>query len=277
DWIPLNSAAKYEVELLTHPPKVENDSEPSPDAAWRQISNDSSSCYDEYGRPYAGPYWWRVRALDANNQPIGVWSNSEKFIVDDYTQGVNTAVFGDSISHGGGAVSYSPRALQYSYETYIDFPVINISRSGDTSRTTFERFEQDVLPLKPKNLIISTGANCLRDASISAEDVIADLSNINRLCLQNEIRPIYLTLMPLNPANLQNAFHTPTDPNWHAKLVAINEYIKRQQYHIDLEPYFYDTSGQLDEKLSIDGIHPDLRGKMLMAELINKNRKLFKQ
>lgn len=277
DWIPLNSAAKYEVELLTHPPKVENDSEPSPDAAWRQISEDSSSCYDEYGRPYAGPYWWRVRGLDANNRPVGVWSNSEKFIVEDYTQGVNTAVFGDSISHGGGAVSYSPRALQYSYETYIDFPVVNISRSGDTSRTTFERFEQDVLPLKPKNLIISTGANCLRDASISAEDVIADLTNINRLCLQNEIRPIYLTLMPLNPANLQNAFHTPTDPNWHAKLVAINEYIKRQQYHIDLEPYFYDAFGTLDEKLSIDGIHPDLRGKMLMAELINKNRKLFKQ
>ncbi len=277
DWIPLNSAAKYEVELLTHPPAVENNSEPTPDAAWRQISEDSSSCYDEYGRPYAGPYWWRVRALDANNQPIGVWSNSEKFIVEDYTKGVNTAVFGDSISHGGGAVSYSPRALQYSYETYIDFPVINISKSGDTSRTTFERFEQDVLPLKPKNLIISTGANCLRDASISAEDVINDLTNINRLCLQNEIRPIYLTLMPLNPANLQNAFHTPTDPNWHAKLVAINEHIKRQQYHIDLEPYFYDASGQLDEKLSIDGIHPDLRGKMLMAELINKNRKLFKQ
>ncbi|MBR1645512.1 MAG: GDSL family lipase [Selenomonadaceae bacterium] len=277
DWIPLNNAAKYEVELLTHPPAVENNSEPTPDAAWRQISEDTASCYDEYGRPYAGPYWWRVRALDENNKPIGVWSNSEKFIVDDYTKGVNTAVFGDSISHGGGAVSYSPRALQYSYESYIDFPVLNISKSGDTSRTTLERFEQDVLPVKPKNLIISTGANCLRATNISADDVINDLTNINRLCLQNEIRPIYLTLMPINPANLQNAFHTPTDPNWHAKLVAINEYIKRQKYHIDLEPYFYDASGQMDEKLSIDGIHPDLRGKMLMAEIINKHKKLFKQ
>lgn len=277
DWIPLNNAAKYEVELLTHPPAVENNAEPTPDAAWRQISDDMSSCYDEYGRPYAGPYWWRVRALDANNQPIGVWSNSEKFIVEDYTSGVNTAVFGDSISHGGGAVSYSPRALQYSYESYIDFPVVNISRSGDTSRTTLERFNQDVLPLKPKNLIVSTGANCLRATNISAEDVIADLTAIDRLCLENEIRPIFLTLMPINPANLQNAFHTPTDPNWHAKLDKINEYIRHQQYHIDLEPYFYDANGTLDEKLAVDGIHPDLRGKMLMAEIINQNRKLFKQ
>ena len=277
DWIPLHYGVKYEVEMLTHPPEVENNIVASTDAVWRMVSEDVASCYDEYGRPYAGVYYWRVRALDENNQPIGSWSNSEKFIVEDYTKGVDVAVLGDSISHGGGALSYSPRALQYSYETYIDFPVINLSRSGDTSHMTLERFEHDVLPLKPRNLIISTGANCLRDASISAEDVISDLAGINKLCLQNDIRPIFLTLMPINPANLQNAFHTPTDPNWHAKLVTINEYIKRQQYHIDLEPYFYDASGQMDEKLSIDGIHPDLRGKMLMAEIINKHKKLFKQ
>ena len=276
DWIPLHEAAKYEVEMLTHPPKVENDVEPSPDGVWRMISEDMSSLYDEYGRPYAGAYYWRVRALDENNQPIGTWSDSEKFIVEDYTGGVDVAILGDSISHGGGAVSYSPRALQYSYETYIDFPVVNLSRSGDTSRTTLERFNQDVLPLKPKNLIISTGANCLRAENISAQDVIADLAGINKLCLQNDIRPIFLTLMPINPANIQNAFHTPTDPNWHAKLQQINEYIKRQEFFIDIEPYFYDTQGTMDVGFSVDGIHPDLRGKMLIGELISKNKNLFK-
>lgn len=276
DWIPIHDAAKYEVEMLIHPPAVENDTEPSPDSVWRMISNDVSSCYDEYGRPYAGAYYWRVRALDDNNQPIGTWSNSEKFIVEDYTGGVDVAVLGDSISHGGGAVSYSPRALQYSYETYVDFPVVNISRSGDTAHTTLERFNQDVLPLKPRNLIISTGANCLRDASISAEDVIADLAGINKLCLENDIRPIFLTLMPINPANLLNAFHTATDPGWHEKLQQINEYIKRQEFVIDLEPYFYDAQGTMDAGFSIDGIHPDIRGKMLMGELISKNKNLFK-
>ncbi|MBR3051193.1 MAG: GDSL family lipase, partial [Selenomonadaceae bacterium] len=72
DWIPLNEAAKYEVELATTP---------EGEAAWRMISDDVASCYDEYGRPYAGAYYWRVRALDANNQPIGTWSKTEKFIV----------------------------------------------------------------------------------------------------------------------------------------------------------------------------------------------------
>ncbi|MBR3497598.1 MAG: SGNH/GDSL hydrolase family protein [Selenomonadaceae bacterium] len=276
DWIPLHEGVKYEVEMLTHPPAVENDTEPSADAAWRMVSEDVASCYDEYGRPYAGEYYWRVRALDANGNPIGTWSNSEKFIVADYTGGVDVAILGDSISHGGGAVSYSPRALQYSYETYIDFPVVNLSRSGDTSRTTLERFNQDVLQVKPRNLIISTGANCLRDSRISADDVISDLAGINKLCLENDIRPIFLTLMPINPVNLQRAFQTPTDENWYAKLQQINDYIKRQEFFIDLEPYFYDAQGTMDSSLSVDGIHPDIRGKMLIGELISKNKHLLK-
>ena len=275
DWIPLNDAAKYEVEMLVHPPEKEHDTEPSHDSVWHMVSEDVASCYDEYGRPYAGAYYWRVRALDENNRTIGTWSDTEKFIVDDYTGGVDVVILGDSISHGGGAVSYSPRALQYSYETYIDFPVINVSKSGDTSRTTLERFDHDVLPLKPRNLIISTGANCLRDARISAEDVISDLAGINKLCLQNNIRPVFLTLMPINPDNIRNAFRTDTDPDWHSKLQQINEYIRRQEFVIDIEPYFYDARGTMNVALSVDGIHPDLRGKMLIGELISKHKNLF--
>ena len=276
-WIPLNNAYKYEVELLTHPPKVENNIEPSEDSLWRQTTQDKSSCYDEYSRPYAGPYYWRVRALDEFDNPIGTWSDSEKFVVPDYTQGVFAAIFGDSISHDGGAVSYSPRSLEYSYATYIDFPVINLSRSGDTSHMTLERFSKDVLPFKPKNLIISTGANSLRATNISAEEIISDLREIGNLCVQNNIRPIYLTLMPINPANISYAFHTPTDPEWHDKLNQVNAFIKRQKYFIDLEPYFYDSFGTMDVQFSVDGLHPDLRGKMLIGEIINQHKDLFEQ
>ena len=275
-WIPLHDGYKYEVELLTHPPKVENDTEPSPDSVWRQITLDKSSCYDEYSRPYAGPYYWRVRALDEEDNPIGTWSDTEKFVVPDYSGGVFAAIFGDSISHGGGAVSYSPRSLEYSYATYIDFPVINLSRSGDTSHMTLERFSRDVLPFKPKNLIIFTGTNSLRDTTITAESIISDLKEIERLCKLNNIRPIFLTLMPINPENIQYAFHTPTDPAWHEKMNAVNAFIKRQEFFIDLEPYFYDAFGKMDEQFSVDGIHPDLRGKMLIGEIINQSKNLFK-
>ncbi|MBR6014289.1 MAG: GDSL family lipase [Selenomonadaceae bacterium] len=276
DWIPLNGAKKYEVELLNHPPKVENDIEPSPDSLWRQTTLDMSSCYDEYARPYAGPYYWRVRALDENDKPIGRWSNSEKFVVADYSKGVEYAVLGDSISHGGGAMSYSPRALEYSWESYLDFPAVNLSRSGDISSTTLARFEKDVLPFKPKNLIILTGTNSMRAENISAETVISDLEKIGTLCRENNIKPIFLTLMPINPKNIRYAFRTPTDPLWHEKLKQVNDFIKSQDYYVDLEPYFYDRQGNMDENFSIDGIHPDLRGKMLMAEIVNKDKALKK-
>ncbi len=274
-WIPLHDAYKYEVELLDHPPKVENDVEPSPDSLWRQTTTDQSSCYDEYARPYAGAYYWRVRALDKEDKPIGTWSNSEKFIVDDYSNGVDVAIFGDSISHGGGAVSYSPRSLEYTYATYIDLPVLNLSRSGDTSHTALERFEKDVLPFKPRNLIISTGANGLRADYIPVETIIDDLTEINRLCIENNIRPIFLTIMPINPENITAAFHTDTDPEWHDKLRKVNVFIKKQPYFIDIEQYFYDEDGNMSNDFSIDGIHPDLAGKMLIGEIINQNLNLF--
>lgn len=275
DWIPLHKAAKYEVELLNHPPKVENDVEPSPDSLWRKTTQDQASCYDEYARPYAGPYYWRVRALDENDNPVGTWSDSEKFVVPDYTKGVEVAILGDSISHGGGAVSYSPRALEYTWATYLDFPAVNLSRSGDISSTTLERFSRDVLPFKPKNLIIMTGTNSLRAENISAESVINDLTALENLCLENKIRPIFLTLMPINPKNIQYAFRTPTDPAWHEKMLQVNNFIKTRNYSIDLEPYFYDAQGNMDVNFSIDGIHPDLRGKMLMAEIVNQHTNLF--
>ena len=76
--------------------------------------------------------------------------------------------------------------------------------------------------------------------------------------------------MPIHPQNIKFAFHTDTDPKWHAKMDHINAYIKAQPYFIDLEPYFYDkTHTVLDPALSIDGLHPDIRGKQLMGEIIN--------
>ena len=49
-------------------------------------------------------------------------------------------------------------------------------------------------------------------------------------------------------------------------------------YFIDLEPYFYDKSRQvMDTSFSIDGLHPDVRGKMLMGEIINQHKDVFRK
>lgn len=277
NWIPMHDTLRYEVELLTAPPAEENNTQPSAKRLWYFTVNDAFSCYDEYARPYAGEYYWRVRAVDAKGNTIGTYSDSEKFIVESHATRVTAAAFGDSITHGGGAVSHSPASLEYSYTTYLNFPTLNLGKSGDVAHTSMKRFEQDVLPFQPYNLLILTGSNNLR-ADTTAEDIIADLEQIRIKCERNDIRPIFLTFMPINPTNIYNAFQTETDPDWRQKMNIVNAYIRQQPYYIDLEPYFYDDSGQMmSTEFATDGLHPDIRGKMLMAEIINAHQDMLKK
>ena len=276
-WIPLHGVMRYEVELMVKPPVEENNTAPSPHRSWSCITQDVFNCYDEYARPDAGEYYWRVRGIDKDGNTIGTYSDTACFKVQPHKERVFAAAFGDSITHGGGAMSFSPANPEYSYTTFLDFPALNLSRSGDTAKTSNARFEADVLRYRPKNLIILTGANDLR-SDLPAESVVADLERIRQKCLNNDIRPIFLTLMPINPSNIYTAFRTETYDGWRAKLNTINAYLRRQEYYIDLEPYFYDKQHQLlDTALAIDGLHPDITGKMLMAEIINRHQEMFKK
>ena len=262
---------------MATPPIQEHNTEPSPHRAWHMIANDSFSCYDEYARPYAGEYYWRVRALDENDNTIGTYSDTDTFTVEGHATRAFAAAFGDSITHGGGAVSYSPANQEYDYTTYLDFPALNLGHSGDTSHTTALRFDADVLPFQPYNLLILTGSNNLR-SDTTAEEIIADLTAIRQKCEENDIRPIFLTLMPIQPSNIYAAFQTETDPEWYVKMATVNEFIRQQPFVIDLEPYFYDSDRQfMDSRFAIDGLHPDIQGKMLMAEIINAHKELLRQ
>ena len=278
-WIPLNGVTHYEVELLTEPPTQKHGTKPDPKRVWAQTISATNAIYDEYARPYAGKYYWRVRGLDTQGNTVGTWSDLASFTVDAPPENrLYAAALGDSITHGGGAISSSPAFLEYSYTTYLPFACLNLGRSGDTAHTTLERFEQDVLPLHPANLLILTGSNSLRATGITAQDIIDDLNELQKKCLAHDIRPIFLTLLPLNPERISLAFHSETDLSWRWKMTAVNMWIRSQDFCIDIEPYFYDAQKQiLDPRLSTDGLHPDIDGKRMMAEIINQHRNVFQE
>ncbi len=74
------------------------------------------------------------------------------------------------------------------------------------------------------------------------------------------------------------AFNAVTNKEWYQKLNVVNAHIRTMPYYIDLEPYFYDSDGKLlAAELAIDGLHPDVSGKMLMAKIINKHKNLLRQ
>lgn len=82
-----------------------------------------------------------------------------------------TGILGDSISHGGGRMSYSPADWPYNYAYYLDFPTMNMSRSGDETGDLLRRFDADVLPFHVQYLLIMGGTNNLRGGG-TAEKVI---------------------------------------------------------------------------------------------------------
>ena len=266
NWIPLLETAVYEVELTRELPENPNGAEPSKHRIWSSRAI-GFACYDEFPRIEPGLYFYRVRGLQSDGTPLGIWSDAATFAVDP-KNGAYAATFGDSITHGGGAISYSPADWDYDYQTYLKFPTYNLGRSGDTAETSAERFERDVLPFRPRFLIIMTGINSLR-AGIEATSLISDLETIRDKCAELGIRPIFLTLPPINPDAIHRTFSEETAPNWQKELLTVNAFIRRQAYHIDLYPHFLDATGELPDRFAIDGLHYDIPGKKLMAELIN--------
>ena len=268
-WIPIAGIATYEVEVTNAPPENPNGTLPSVYRIWNKTITGGSDIYDEQARCTNGTYYWRVRGIDGDGSPVGVWSDAEPFTVDT-TKGKYAATFGDSITHGGGCISYSPADVEYSFQTYLNFPVINLGKSGDTSESLAKRFERDVLPFHPRYLIIMGGTNSLREG-IPADEVIKDLSAIRNRCIAHGIRPIFLTLPPINPANIAHAFSEETVENWREEFATVNNFIRQQRYYIDIAPYFTNADGQLPTYYAVDGLHYDIEGKKLMALIINAN------
>ena len=265
NWIPVNGAVKYEIEILNAPPENPNGIAPS-EHRIDVIMVDSAEHYDSHSRYSEDPFYWRVRGIDGDGRPVGVYSDAGSYTVNPAAN-YGVATYGDSITHGGGSISYSPSDWDFSYQHYLNFESINLAQSGDTSTMTVERFERDVLPFRPRYLIILMGSNSLR-AGVSAQEVIEDMKTLKKKCMDNHILPVFLTLPPINPENIQKAFDEPTADGWRERFAEVNAYVLTQ-VHIDDAAGMADASGKLPTVLGLDGLHLDPPGKKMMADAVN--------
>lgn len=256
------NATRYEIEVTSKYPENLHGFSPSVHRIYANTT-ELTDLYDD--APRTGTYYWRVRGMDSAGQPVGEWSLPQE--IKNPVKHWKVAVYGDSISHGGGHLSFGPADLAYSYESYLDFPSINLSQSGDTSEAMVMRFEKDVLPFSPEYLLIMGGTNSLR-AGVPAADVISDLKEIQRKCREHGITPILMTLPPINPENIQKAFNEPTYEGWKASFDEVNAFI-RGEVHIDTAAPFEEMK-ELPTWLALDGLHGDWNMKRMMAEVINR-------
>jgi len=261
-WIPVLGASRYEVEITNRPPENPNGIQPSQYRIRSYSIEGGFDCYDTHAYTDAGRYYWRVRALGANNEPIGTYSDGISFSIQ--TGSYKWAVFGDSITHGGGAISNPPSDERFEYVSYLPFPVKNLGKSGDTIAMMVERFETDVLPFKPQYMFVLGGNNSIRGGT-TGESVIDSLQTIKDKCERNGITPIFLTLPPINPERIQRVFNEPTAENWQIELGKVNEFIRNQPNAIEIYSLVVDENGTLPVKYAQDGLHLDISGKKIMA------------
>lgn len=268
-FIPQAQASHYEIGLYRIDPKGRQDIVPDV-----MLHTDTAELYDPEPRPSETGYYWRVRSLAEDGTPISAWSDTAYFRAspDDNWQ---VAVLGDSISHGGGHYSYGPEDFEFSWLHYLDFPTINLSESGDTAEMTRDRFDRDVVPFHPQYLLIMTGSNSLR-AGDDPDAVIDCLKTIQQKCRDNGIKPILLTLPPINPENIDHVFEEPTIPDWRQRFKKVNDYI-RTQVHIEVEQAMPCKDGVLPTQYGLDGLHPDANGKKIMGEAVNAGWQQAKQ
>ncbi len=263
-WIPVLRATGYDLQVFYDP-----DNNPhTPDTLFKTDSIAGQSSYDYYdGTSYRqeGSYWWRVRATNSLLETVGAWSEPDRFKVEH--DGAAVAAFGDSITHGGGAVSTPPSDTLYDWETYSKVPIRNLGLSGNTVENLVNRFDDDVLPFHPKILVVFGGINNIR-AGDKATQVIAGLSRIKYKCLYHNIIPVFVTVAPINPIAMKAVSNIDVTPGWEREQMLVNSWIKSQRYYVDITGKFTDDRGWLFTTMAVDGLHPDVEGKRIIGTMI---------
>ncbi|MDO4203006.1 MAG: GDSL-type esterase/lipase family protein [Selenomonadaceae bacterium] len=270
-WVGQHDADKYKVEIYSG-----NPAKSAKAVLLGTLDADFSEKYDDVPRQDSPEVYWRVHAYDKDGEPLGQWSAPKKLKRLKGRQHI--AVYGDSISHGGGRMSYGPDIPEYSYPTYLDFRAGNLACSGRTTADMVEHFRSDILPSRPRYLIILGGSNDLRAEWGEPAETIDNLRQLSELCVDNGIRPVFLTLPPINPKQIAKAFGDKSAADWRTKFDTVNEYI-RTLPHIDAAAPLEKLSEgrEMPAELAVDGLHGDVEAKRIMAASINKNWAMAKK
>lgn len=261
-WIPVYGAGGYEIEVAKHEMRSRYLS--TRDA--RKIYVVGGSAFDYYDDEWMGhdaDRWYRVRTLYDNGRR-SAWSQSVQIT---RTESSYYGAIGDSITHGGGGITHTPNEAEYAWMSYTERVIVNLGRSGDTTKRIAERIKRDTKGLGLKVLFIMGGINDLR-AGASAETVIDELSRAVAATQKVGIRPILLTVPPCNPQIMTERMGYPLARSWQTEWQAVNDWIRHQADYIDVSQAVTDNNGYLMESVTTDGLHPDADGKRRIGKVV---------
>ena len=261
-WIPTIDADHYEIQLFKDG-KLYRDY-----VTHFHPLEDNFDFYDENPVIEAGEYFWRIRGIAPNDEVITEWSKQNSAGSFTVERPERFCALGDSITHGGGSISVPPSTAIYNWQSYCEFPVKNLGKSGDTTEKMLERFDSDILPFSPEILFVLAGVNDYR-SDILGWDSVKNLADIRDKCEMHGIKPVFITPTPLNPNLIDKVQFVNSPPyDWQEQRKYICDWIRNQDDFIDIEDALSDSRGYLRADLTIDGLHPDAEGKEIIGQAV---------
>jgi lysophospholipase L1-like esterase len=196
------------------------------------------------------------------------WANFAKYKEDNLKIGLpkideNRVVFmGNSITEGWKGLCP---------EFFKNSGYINRGISGQTTPQMLVRFRPDVVNLKPKVVVILAGTNDIAgNTGPSTLEMIEDnISSMVEIANANNIIVILCSVLP--------AIDYPWKPGLEPaqKIVDLNKWIKEYSekneiIYVDYFTPMADKYNGLKKEYSMDGVHPNINGYLLMQPLVEK-------
>lgn len=146
---------------------------------------------------------------------------------------------------------------------------INRGISGQTTSQMLLRFQQDVINLKPKNLIILAGTNDIAENTgpISNENILDNIKSMVEIAKYNHIKVILCSVLPAYDFNWKKGL------NPAPKILVLNSMLKKyaQEHNLNYVDYhseMKDDRNGLDPIYTEDGVHPNANGYQKMEEIL---------
>lgn len=173
-----------------------------------------------------------------------------------------TVLAGDSITE-----LYNPELFaEYSEKTGIC--VYNRGISGDTSDRMLERFENNVLNIKPKNIVMQIGTNDL-GVGAAVDFVIENIEKIIDMT-QEKCSKANMLILGVYPINKKMQGKTRRNNKDICELNSkLSRLCKRKNVDfINLNSYISDADGNFDAAYTYDGLHPNARAFKIVTDRI---------
>jgi lysophospholipase L1-like esterase len=150
---------------------------------------------------------------------------------------------------------------------------VNRGIAGQTTTQILARFQQDVVGLHPKAVIVLAGTNDI-GRGVPLSQIEDNLAMMGAVAKANGIRPAFASVLPVSD------YHKDVDPRNErvashplATIRTLNTWIadhcRTEGFaYIDYYASLVDSSGQMQADVSDDGLHPNSKGYRIMSPLV---------